>query len=216
MPQLTELIAELTNSGFTLDAGILAGGRSTRMGGKDKGLITLDKGILISSSLNILRPLARASEVMINCNREFDRYRVYSSRICSDSYPEYPGPLAGLHALLETSKADLVFIMPCDTPFVDEDLLVLLVGRALQMIKQGEKLRPIAFQCDQYKHPLHCCLPQASLDSIAQSLQQGQHKLVRWFEDNEAVWVNVSNERALTNINTPEELSEAEQTLLNT
>lgn len=216
MPQLSKLIAELNNSGFSLDAGILAGGRSTRMGGKDKGLITLDKGILISSSLNILRPLAKDSEVMINCNREFDRYRVFSSRLCSDSYPEYPGPLAGFHALLKMSKADLVFIMPCDTPFVDEDLLLLLVDRALQMTKQDERLRPIALQCDQYKHPLHCCLPKASLDSIALSLQQGQHKLVRWFEDNDAVWVNVSNDQTLTNINTPEELSEAEQKLLNT
>ena len=216
MPQLSELITELKNTGLTLDAGILAGGRSTRMGGKDKGLITLDNGILISSSLSLLRPLAKDSEVMINCNREFDRYRVYSSRIFPDSHPEYPGPLAGLHALLEASKADLVFIMPCDTPFVDENLLVLLVHRALEMVKQDERLRPIAFQCNQYKHPLHCCLPQASLDSIAQSLQQGQHKLVRWFEDNQAVWVTVSNDSALTNINTPQELSEAEQKLLNT
>ena len=216
MTELSELITELNDSGLTLDAGILAGGRSSRMGGKDKGLIALDKGILISSSLDLLRPLAKDHEVMINCNREFARYSRYSSRICADTYPEYPGPLAGLHALLEASDADLVFIMPCDTPFVNNELVVQLARRALDLVKQGLTLRPIALQCDEYKHPLHCCLPKDCLGPIVSSIKNGQHKLVRWFEENHADWVTVSNSSALTNINTPEELSEAQNSLLKT
>lgn len=213
---LNGLSTAFKHFGISHDAGVLAGGRALRMGGKDKGLIELHDSALISASIGLLRPLAKDHKVLINCNREHENYLKLSSRICSDRYPEFPGPLAGLHAILDESDADLVFIMPCDTPFVTEELIKVLGLRALELLRAGRTLKPIGIKCEQFKHPLHCCLPKTSLPSISDAIQQGKHKLIRWFDDNEAEWVTVDDSLSLTNINTPLELERATQQMLKT
>ena len=213
---LETLSADLRDLGISHDAGVLAGGRALRMGGKDKGLLGLNNAAMISSSLSVLAPLAKDHQVLINCNREHANYRKLSSRLCSDHYPEFQGPLAGLHSILDASGADLVFVMPCDTPFVNEELINLLGQRAIKLVREGKTLTPIGLQCDRFKHPLHCCIPKTCIPAMSQAIQQGEHKLVRWFEDNAAEWVSVSDPSPLTNINTPHDLERAQRHLLNT
>lgn len=214
--KLDSLITDLKLAGLSHDAGVLAGGRSSRMGGQDKGLMFLDKSALVSSAIRLLQPLAKDQQVLLNCNRDQEKYLALSSRICEDSYPEYPGPLAGLHALLKASNCDILFVTPCDTPFVNAELINLLGQRALAQHQKGQPLRPVALQCENFKHPLHCCLPKSSLCSISKHIEQGKHKLVRWFVENDAEWVDAPDPRSLVNINTPEELQLAENRLLNT
>ena len=185
------------------------------MKGRDKGLITLDDEALVASAIGLLKPLAVNQQVLINCNRELEKYQALSQRICQDSYPDYPGPLAGLHALLTASKSDILFVVPCDTPFINAQLIATLGQRAIHQRLKGEPLRPIALQCDEFKHPLHCCLPRASLPSITQHVEQGRHKLIRWFEENDADWIIAPDSNVLININTPEELRLAKLKLSN-
>lgn len=215
MKTLKPLITALNELKLSFDAGILAGGRSSRMGGEDKALIPLDSEVLISSAIRLLQPLAVGEQVLINCNKEQDRYQALSKRLCEDAYPEYPGPLAGLHSLLAASNSDILFVVPCDTPFINVQLIEALGQRAVQQRLSGESLRPVALQCETFRHPLHCCLPRSCFESITQHIEQGKHKLIRWFENNDADWISTSDSGALININTPEELQLAKLKLLN-
>lgn len=212
---LRPLIAALDAVNLSYDAGILAGGRSSRMGGDDKALMTLDNETLISSAVRLLQPLAANHQVLINCNRSEKTYQRLSKRICQDAYPEYPGPLAGLHALLSASDSDILFVVPCDTPFINEQLIDALGQRAVLQRLNDEPIRPIALQCDHFKHPLHCCLPKACLSSITEHIERGKHKLIRWFEENDADWVAAPDSNTLININTPKELALAKLRLSN-
>ena len=56
-----------------ITAVVLAGGRGRRMGGVDKGLVTLNGRPLIKQALDAIEPQVGA--VVINANRNIDRYR---------------------------------------------------------------------------------------------------------------------------------------------
>jgi molybdopterin-guanine dinucleotide biosynthesis protein A len=215
MITLEPLISSLEQAKLTFDAGILAGGKSLRMGGQDKALITLDDNVMVSSAVRLLKPLAVNRQVLINSNKDPENYKFLSQRICHDAYPGFRGPLAGLHALLSNSDSDILFVVPCDTPFINEPLINALGQRAVEQQLSGSSLRPIALQCENFKHPLHCCLPRACLDSIAHHIEHGKHKLIRWFEENEADWISVPDTSTLVNVNTPEELQRAKLKLSN-
>jgi molybdenum cofactor guanylyltransferase len=43
--------------------------------------------------------------------------------VIADLLPDWPGPLAGLHAALLSAKTDYVLTVPCDTPALPVDLI---------------------------------------------------------------------------------------------
>ncbi len=61
---------------------ILAGGQGRRMGGQDKGLVQLDGRPLYQHVLERLRP--QVDIVMINANRNIDRYQLSGCRVIQD------------------------------------------------------------------------------------------------------------------------------------
>ncbi len=104
---------------------ILAGGRGTRLGGQDKGLVHFDGRPLIEYSLNAVAPISE--QIIISCNRNADIYRQYSSLIVSDQDGSYLGPLAGLLAADALCEQDWVFCCPCDVPKLSQDIISVLL-----------------------------------------------------------------------------------------
>lgn len=99
---------------------VLAGGRGSRMGGQDKGLVLLNGIALYHIVLETLRP--QVDRLVISANRHIDLYQQAGVPVITDSLPDYPGPLAGMLAVMEAVESEWFLFSPCDTPNIPSDL----------------------------------------------------------------------------------------------
>ena len=75
---------------------ILAGGRSTRMGGGDKGLREVGGQRLIDRVIARIAP--QCGVIALNANGDPARFADLGLPVLPDSLPDHPGPLAGVLA----------------------------------------------------------------------------------------------------------------------
>jgi len=83
---------------------VLSGGRATRMGGNDKGLIYFNGLPLFE---HVTRKLtSQVSNVVISANRNIEIYQSIGLRVLSDTLPDYPGPLAGMLSAMQNLDSE--------------------------------------------------------------------------------------------------------------
>lgn len=106
---------------------ILVGGASRRMG-RDKARLPLDGAALAQRSLEVLE--AVFSDVALVAGEERD----YSDLGCTVIRDRFPGtgPLAGLEAASAWAAERPVFLLACDLPRVDGEVVSRVVRRATQ------------------------------------------------------------------------------------
>ena len=101
---------------------ILAGGRSTRMGGVNKALLQLDGKTYIERVAEAQNGLTEhLLSVAPNSEMSLDGYRTVRDR-----YPDM-GPIGGLYSALCETNADALLVMPCDVPYIKRDIADMLV-----------------------------------------------------------------------------------------
>nr|WP_268903999.1 molybdenum cofactor guanylyltransferase MobA [Cedecea colo] len=98
----------------------MAGGRATRMGGQDKGLVMLNGLPLFEHVINRLAP--QVANLAISANRNLEKYQLSGLKILKDVLPDYPGPLAGMLSAMQELDNEWFLFCPCDTPMIPEDL----------------------------------------------------------------------------------------------
>src|SRR5690242_16536522 len=76
---------------------ILAGGEGRRVGGRDKGLLSLRGKPVVESVLAILR--RQCDDVLVIANRNQDQYSRHA-RVIADETSGHAGPLGGIAAAL--------------------------------------------------------------------------------------------------------------------
>lgn len=193
---------------------ILAGGLATRMGGGDKGLLTLGGRSLLSHVIDRLAP--QVSGLALNANGEAARFDEFDLPVLADSISGYAGPLAGVLAGLDwaaTQGADSIVTAAADTPFFPADLVV-----RLQATGQGmETPLVLAATPDakrgQVRHPTFGLWPVSLRDDLRAALNDGLRKVVLWTERHkgrQAVFP-IGDVDPFFNVNTPEDLAKAEQ-----
>lgn len=94
-------------------AAILAGGKSSRMG--------FDKQLLMEKSKRMLEQVVETLkkeffDIIIVTSRP-ELYEGMDVRLCSDEYQE-KGPLAGLHAAMQHTQSQYIYLLACDMPVV--------------------------------------------------------------------------------------------------
>ena len=184
---------------------LLAGGRATRMDGRDKGLIELAGRPLAAHVLDALRP--QVDDVLINANRNAADYEALGAPVVADSMEGHLGPLAGLLAGLQAARTTLVATAPCDSPFVPADLIERLragIGEAeVAVAHDGERRQPVFM------------LVRTVLGSDLEAwLAAGGRKIDDWYTDHHVADVDFSDRPdTFTNINTPDEREAAEARL---
>ena len=105
----------MTESTYPTVTGIiLAGGEARRMGGNDKGLIPYVNQPLIAHVIHHLAP--QVEQLLINANRNIERYQQFGYPVISDSLSGYQGPLAGMLAGMQMATTDYILTAPCDSP----------------------------------------------------------------------------------------------------
>ena len=192
------------NPAHDITALILAGGKARRLGGQDKGLIQLANRPLIEHVLDKLRP--QTGTIMINANRHQDRYRQYGYPVIADSLPDFAGPLAGLLTGLENMTTEWLVTVPCDNPHLPDRLVQTLVETA----NQQECLLTVA-SCKERLQPVYCLLHRSLQSPLADFLVANKHKAQDWVKEQDYCMVEFDNADAFENINTPEQLAEAEK-----
>jgi molybdopterin-guanine dinucleotide biosynthesis protein A len=183
---------------------ILAGGMGRRMGGVDKGLQLLNGRPMAARVLARLAP--QVGEVLINANQNLERYALLGCRVLPDRLGGFAGPLAGLHCGLSEARNDLVATVPCDSPFLPEDL----VARLAEPLLDASVDLAVAMTGTQ-PHPVFCLARRRLLPHLSAFLQSGGRKIDAWYATLKFVEVAFDDQAAaFSNINTVEQLRSAE------
>lgn len=177
---------------------ILSGGRSTRMGGQDKGLMLLNGEPLYQHVLKRLQP--QVSTVIISANRHQDRYQRSGCQVIGDSLDDYPGPLAGMLAALQNIETEWAAFTACDTPFIPADYVARLW--------QAKAEAPIVWvKSTQRDHPMLSLINRRCVDELLHFLQQGERKVMHFMRQQGGHAVEFTEEeQVFMNVNTAEEL----------
>lgn len=187
---------------------ILAGGRSSRMAGKDKGLLDLLDRPMIEYVIQGLEP--QVSQILISANRHIEQYQKYGYQVLLDDYDDFRGPLAGISRGLSHSDSEYLLTVPCDGPLLPNDL----APRMLQLAQENGSKAVLVFD-GQYKQPTYNLLHKDLLPAINLSLKQDEHKLGKWLMDHGALKLDCSGQQsAFTNVNTPADLEQLAQYLI--
>ena len=178
---------------------VLAGGKSRRMGGRDKGLLPFGTGLLVGHVVESIRPQVGA--VLISANRNQDEYRRFGFPVIADPLDDFQGPLAGFLAGLENLPSDYLLTLPCDGPVVVPDL----ANRLATGLSEAEA--DIAVAHDGHRlQPVYALLHRRVLPDLRLALEEGERKIDRWYPRHHWVAVDFSDvPEQFSNINTPED-----------
>src|SRR4051812_33159672 len=183
---------------------ILAGGRSSRMGGGDKCLLPLAGKSMLAHVLDRVSP--QVSTILINSNSPPDRFITFGRPVLPDVIGGFQGPLAGLLTGMRWAAqagASHMISVACDTPFLPHDLV--------QRLYAGLGGNEIAIACDlERSHPVIGLWPTALAGRLAHDMEQhdirGMHQWLRSFAFGEVAFAASH----FSNLNTPAELRAAE------
>lgn len=206
---------ELSRMGF-----LLAGGKSSRMGtNTDKAFLDFGGQTLLDRALTVMGTVC-GQVTIVGDPARFAKYAStkYGSAKCesvvADIFPGC-GPLAGIHAALVHSSAELNLMLAVDMPFVSRELLAFLFAAAES--KEKEHTIITVPRTNKGLQPL-CAVYRRDFSIAAeQALRAGKYKIdavfsnvsVRVIEEDELAAAGFS-EHSFFNLNTPQDLRAAE------
>ncbi len=177
---------------------ILAGGKATRMGGSDKGFVTLNNKPLIEYVLERLS--SQSNDILINANRNQAEYEKYRP-VISDIVTDFPGPLGGIHSGLVHAHKNWVGFVPCDSPNIAMDL----VERFCNQLKPETDIL-VAHDGD-FQQPVFTLYHKRVLPKLEAFLERGDRKIILLYKECNTEYVDFSdNPDCFINLNSPQEL----------
>lgn len=178
---------------------ILAGGRATRMGGVDKGLIVVNDRPMIAWVIDALRP--QVTDILISANRNRDSYAEFGYPVIDDGDDEFRGPLAGLASCMQVASAPYIALVPCDSPLVCSDL----VPRLHAALSASDAHIAVAHD-GEWLQPVFALLERDLRGDLVGFLDSGGRKIGQWYEEQgyEAVDFGDAIE-SFANINAPDD-----------
>ena len=185
-----------------ITAVVLAGGQGRRVEEKDKGLIEFGGKTLVQYVLDAL--MKQTNDIMIVANRNVETYRSFGFPVVSDRIEGFQGPLAGLDAAFSVTGSSFLFCVPCDSPFISDDIMNRLINAA-----SGNN--PIVVACDGKRlHPVISLVHRSVWPDIESRLCEGRLKLMDWIEATGYDVADFSScPEMLQNLNTMEQIDSA-------
>ncbi len=185
---------------------IIAGGRSARMG-SCKAWLTVGGSTLLARTIERITPQVTALALNVNGNPAV--YAGLNLTLIADLHPDIGTPLAGLHAGLSWVRQqgfDALASMPCDCPFLPHDLVSRLASANADAAIAASSGQP-HFLTGLWSHTL--------LEKLEQAIGTGQTVRVKdWAASTGAARIEWPSQPydPFFNINTPEQLAEANRT----
>lgn len=106
--------------------GILAGGRATRLGGREKAWLERDGVPQVQRWQR--RFASETAAVLVSANRQLDRYSAAGLHAVPDRLADDIGPIAGLDALFAQCPVPWLLTIPVDLVGVNDCLLASLIA----------------------------------------------------------------------------------------
>ncbi|WP_153915116.1 molybdenum cofactor guanylyltransferase MobA [Shewanella sp. TC10] len=182
-----------------IDAVILAGGMARRMGGIDKGLVELSGKPMIVHTIERVKP--QVNSIMINANRSQAEYAEFGYPVLSDLESGYLGPLAGMVTAMGQTQADLLLVVPCDSPMLPTDLC----ERMYASLKEADADIVVASDGEHHQ-PVVLLLKPHLKASMQAFLDAGDRKIFLWYEQHKYVVTSFADQpNAFVNVNTLEQ-----------
>ena len=179
---------------------ILAGGASSRMG-SNKALLPYRGGRFIEAIYRLLAGLF--DEVLVVTNTP-DHYAFLPCRKVADIFPGM-GALAGIHAGLHFAAHHRIFVVACDMPYLNDDLILYLSSLS------GDEDAVIPRSHTGFE-PVHAFYGGRSIIEIGNALAAGRRKIMDALAPLQVRIVDVPElvrfdplDLSFCNINTPED-----------
>lgn len=149
-----------------MNAFVLAGGQSTRMG-RDKALLPLDGRPLIEHMVDKMRRMGLPARI---CGSRPDLAQF--AEVLPDNFAQ-TGPLAGIEAALTVSDTELNLFVPVDLPGLPLEFLRWLIARA----ESSQAVATIPRFGDRFQ-PLCAVYSRRLVEGLRGSLIAGQRKVM--------------------------------------
>lgn len=180
-------------------AAILAGGRATRFGGRDKGALLVDGQSIRDRQILMLSRVADDIMIVGGGPAWLPDPVV---RLVADRFQNC-GPLGGVHAAIANAAHDTVFVAACDMPF----LTAPFVAHLLDLARHADAVLP---RTERGYHPLAAVYTRACLDAIERRIARHELKMTALLDDvrvrvveSEEIEKFGDRHRLLANVNTP-------------
>lgn len=193
---------------------ILAGGRSSRMEGRDKALLRLGSTTLVAHGIDRLAP--QVSRLVVSANGDPARFCLGGIEIIADADDSHAGPLAGILAGLrwvanQSPHSQALVSVAVDAPFFPTNLVERLAAATAEL----PGTVAVAARAGT-RHPTFGLWPLAVTEALAHFLDQGGRKVGAFIETQPHVVIDFPAPEGFDpffNINTPADLAEAEAVL---
>ncbi|HEY7300757.1 MAG TPA: molybdenum cofactor guanylyltransferase MobA [Xanthobacteraceae bacterium] len=191
---------------------VLAGGLARRMGGGDKAFIRIGEATILDRVLACLS--AQCDGIAINANGDPARFAETGAPVLPDGVTGFLGPLAGVLAGLDylADKGrgiEWLLSVPGDCPFLPDDLV-----EALHRARRAAGAPLACAKSGTWRHPVIALWPVALRDDLRRALtEEGLRKIEVWTARHGiaiAEWPHAPID-PFFNVNTPEDLIEAER-----
>jgi len=139
----------------------------------EKGLVDFQGKPLISYAVKVLEPIV--DSIIIGANNELDSYKKFGHQLVEDDIKDV-GPIGGLLATLRQSSTKKNFVISCDMPFINSELLRYLFHN------MGDADVVVATQGPNKTEPLCGVYSQKILPEIEDAIQNDQYKILDLFD----------------------------------
>lgn len=185
---------------------IMLGGQSTRMG-TDKALVTLGGRTLLERAVERWQDYGGVLQLSVGHE---DRAGLAPSGVTAvaDVYPQR-GPMGGLHAGLRVCDTEYLLLTAVDSPFVTCEMADQLLAAA-----EESACDACVYTLDGKPQPLFGLYRKSCLSVAEELLEAGENKMGLLLRRVDTRYLVGADEALFRNLNTPEELAEAEKQFL--
>ncbi|MCF8298390.1 MAG: molybdenum cofactor guanylyltransferase [Saprospiraceae bacterium] len=201
----------MDNNPFNISCAIMAGGKNSRLGGKNKAFIKLNGKTIIENTIEKIDNIFSEIIIITNSPSDYDQF-TSKCKIFTDEIKNV-GPLGGIYTALNNITYQAVFIISCDMPFLDTEII------EKQIIDyENNKCCMLVPRINNNIEPLHTIYKKSILKKLKTHLETTENYSIRSFFplinlryfDLEN---NSKNQKAFTNINTTVDLKNIEDNL---
>jgi molybdopterin-guanine dinucleotide biosynthesis protein A len=170
---------------------VLAGGKSSRMGGEDKSLLPVNGFPLIQHIIEQLE--GHFDEIIIGAN-DTEKYSFLNKRVVPDIEKD-KGPLMGIYSCLRASSNDINFITACDIP----DMNIKLIKNMINLSVDYDIVMPV--KGEEKHEPLYAIYRKSLITNAERIIQNNGRRIIELLNHSKVRFVEFNGNGWYQNLN---------------